>query len=153
MEFIMRTLTHISRVRFAKTLIAGLSIALFAVQAHSAKLTVTLTEIAKPTGKMGVKLVNSAEQYGGEGNVQAQNVDVSSTDSIVLSFDNLAPGQYAVMVMHDENSNGKLDANLIGIPKEGYGFSNNPRVMRQPTYDETKFEVKAEDVNITIEIL
>jgi uncharacterized protein (DUF2141 family) len=39
------------------------------------------------------------------------------------------PGRYAVVVIHDENSNMKLDRNFFGIPKEGFGFSNNPRVI------------------------
>ncbi len=40
----------------------------------------------------------------------------------------IPPGNYAVAAIHDENSNAKLDKNLIGIPKEGFGFANNPRV-------------------------
>jgi uncharacterized protein (DUF2141 family) len=39
------------------------------------------------------------------------------------------PGRYAAVVIHDENSNMKLDRNFLGIPKEGFGFSNNPRVV------------------------
>lgn len=42
--------------------------------------------------------------------------------------DNLAPGDYGVVTIHDENGNQKLDRNLIGIPKEGFGFANNPHV-------------------------
>ena len=40
----------------------------------------------------------------------------------------LQPGDYAVAAIHDENSNAKLDKNLLGIPKEGFGFANNPHV-------------------------
>ena len=40
-------------------------------------------------------------------------------------FLDIPPGKYALAVIHDENMNGKLDTNPIGIPKEGYGFSNN----------------------------
>lgn len=41
----------------------------------------------------------------------------------------MPPGQYAVVVIHDENRNHKLDRNLFGIPKEGFGFANNPHVL------------------------
>ncbi len=41
-----------------------------------------------------------------------------------------------MLLTHDENDNGKLDTNLVGMPVEGYGFSNNPQVMRKPTFDE-----------------
>lgn len=41
----------------------------------------------------------------------------------------LPPGRYAVAVIHDENENHKLDRNFLGIPKEGFGFANNPKVL------------------------
>lgn len=45
----------------------------------------------------------------------------------VIRFDGLAPGTYAAALIHDENSNAKLDT-LMGIPREGFGFSRNPRI-------------------------
>jgi uncharacterized protein (DUF2141 family) len=39
-------------------------------------------------------------------------------------FTHLRPGRYAVIVLHDENGNGGLDRNLLGVPVEAYGFSN-----------------------------
>lgn len=44
-----------------------------------------------------------------------------------LRFDGLAPGTYAASLIHDENSNARLDT-LMGIPREGFGFSRNPRI-------------------------
>ena len=41
-------------------------------------------------------------------------------------------GQYAANAFHDENDNGELDTNLIGIPTEGYGFTNDPRTTFGP---------------------
>ena len=38
----------------------------------------------------------------------------------------LPPGRYAINAFHDENGNGDLDTNVLGIPKEGYGFANDP---------------------------
>jgi uncharacterized protein (DUF2141 family) len=46
-------------------------------------------------------------------------------DSITVVFENLKPGKYAVSVLHDANKNKDLDKNKLGIPKEGFGFSNN----------------------------
>ena len=40
-------------------------------------------------------------------------------------FESIPSGTYAVSVFHDENSNGKLDTNFLGIPREGVGASNN----------------------------
>jgi uncharacterized protein (DUF2141 family) len=53
------------------------------------------------------------------------------------------PGTYALLVIHDENSNGKLDM-TFGIPREGFGFSNNPAMRpRPPHWDEIRFTVPA----------
>jgi uncharacterized protein (DUF2141 family) len=41
----------------------------------------------------------------------------------------LPPGDYGVVAIHDENKNHKLDRNFLGIPKEGFGFANNPHVV------------------------
>jgi uncharacterized protein (DUF2141 family) len=47
--------------------------------------------------------------------------------------------------MHDSNSNQKLDTNWIGIPKEGYGFSNNAKAtLGPPSFDQVKFNLKGE---------
>jgi len=42
-----------------------------------------------------------------------------------LIFENIPAGEYALSAYHDANTNGELDKNLIGIPKEGFGFSND----------------------------
>ena len=48
------------------------------------------------------------------------------TGAIRFVLRDLPPGRYAVNAFHDENGNGELDANLLGIPSEGYGFANDP---------------------------
>jgi hypothetical protein len=54
------------------------------------------------------------------------------------------PGTYAVIVFHDENQDGKLDKNFLGVPQEGYGASNNVRhLMSAPEFEEASFVVPA----------
>ena len=126
----------------------------FANPATAATLTVKIAGFSEAVGSMGVQLVASADAYDGKTKPSAaQKQAVTSTAPITISFADLAPGTYAVLVMHDENGNGKLDSNILGIPKEGYGFSNNPNVMRKPYFDEAKFDVTAADKTIEIEIL
>ena len=48
-------------------------------------------------------------------------------DQHVIRFDGLAPGNYAAALIHDENSNARLDT-VMGIPREGFGFSRNPHI-------------------------
>ena len=55
-------------------------------------------------------------------------------------FENIPTGIYAVSVFHDENSNGKLDTNFLGIPREGVGASNNATGhLGPPTFSSAAF--------------
>lgn len=50
------------------------------------------------------------------------------------------PGAYGLALYHDENANGKIDRNALGIPKEGFGFSNNPRIfLSAPGFAKVRF--------------
>jgi uncharacterized protein (DUF2141 family) len=64
------------------------------------------------------------------------------------------PGRYAAVVIHDENSNMKLDRNFLGIPKEGFGFSNNPRVIfSAPSFQAAEVPVTCPSSEIQIRLV
>ena len=66
----------------------------------------------------------------------------------------LPAGRYAIAVIHDENSNHKLDRNMIGWPKEGFGFSNNPKVnLSAPSFDTAATQVSCPVADITIHLI
>jgi uncharacterized protein (DUF2141 family) len=68
-------------------------------------------------------------------------------------FRGLAPGAYAVAVVHDENGNGRLDRNLMGIPAEGVGASNNPKSrFGPPKFDQARFTYPGGAMNLAVEI-
>jgi uncharacterized protein (DUF2141 family) len=69
-------------------------------------------------------------------------------------FRGLAPDKYALVVFHDENANGKFDKGLFGIPKEGYGFSNNvkPR-FSAPSFDRAAFRYRGGEQSLTIDTI
>ncbi len=59
-----------------------------------------------------------------------------------VCFDSIHPGRYAIQFYHDENQNGKLDLNLIGIPKESYGSSNDVKpVLGPPKFEKMLFNL------------
>ena len=63
-----------------------------------------------------------------------------SQQQCVIEIDSLNSGFYTIRYFHDENSNNKLDTNWMGIPIEGYGFSNNATShFGAPSIDEQKF--------------
>lgn len=65
---------------------------------------------------------------------------------------NVPAGEYAIAIFHDRNNNGVLDLNELGIPKEGYGFSNNPKgISGQPKYENSVFNfTKSDTIHITM---
>lgn len=70
-----------------------------------------------------------------------------SGDKCKLVIKDLKIGKYSFKYFHDENSNKELDTNWMGIPNEGYGFSNNATgTFGPPDFEETIFLV---DKNIT----
>jgi uncharacterized protein (DUF2141 family) len=67
----------------------------------------------------------------------AQNI---VENKCIIVIKNLEPGKYAFKYFHDENKNENLDLNWIGIPKEGYGFSNNASgIFGPPSFKEMIF--------------
>jgi uncharacterized protein (DUF2141 family) len=64
------------------------------------------------------------------------------------------PGRYALVALHDENSNHKLDRNMFNIPKEGFGFSNNPKVfLSPPSFDTAAMPVACPTTETTIHLI
>lgn len=58
-----------------------------------------------------------------------------------IDLKELTPGEYSLLVIHDENRNGKLDT-MFGMPREGFGFSRNPAIrMGPPHYADVRFAV------------
>ena len=135
-----------------RTLLASTTLfsTLIAGPAFAAELTVHLHGIRAQTGLLKVALVDSQDAWDGKAApVQGDGAPPEGEDAS-FTFKDLQPGHYAVMITHDENGNGKLDTNVVGMPLEGYGFSNNPRVMRKPTWDEARFEIGKDDVAIDV---
>ena len=124
----------------------------FSVFSQSGKLVVEIGGFKNNIGLARIVLFNqkkgfpSQYTYGFLSNTQS--ID---TFSITVTFDSLAFGDYALSVLHDENENGKMDLNFLGIPKEGYGVSNNVHpIMRSPRYEEALFSLKESQKKIKI---
>ena len=119
--------------------------------AQAGELTVTISDIRNAKGTIMVAVEKSDAGWNDqEKPVAAQKIPASGKE-VVLKFD-LPAGEYAVQVMHDENDNGKLDTNFMGMPTEGYGFSNNPQVMRKAHFDEAKFALGEAAASIVVRL-
>ena len=104
----------------------SLFLILFAFQLSAAILDIEVQGITKG-GILNLEISSSKETFesdGGDTGVVARIQERVSKGSYQRSFD-IPPGIYAVKLHIDENENGKLDTNFLGIPKEQYGISNN----------------------------
>ena len=82
-----------------------------------------------------------------------KTVEINAKGTATISLENISPGTYAIAAFLDENGNGKMDTNFLGIPKEKYGFSNNVRpMMRAATFKEASFVVTNKDISISIKL-
>jgi uncharacterized protein (DUF2141 family) len=117
-------------------------------------ITVSVTGLRNDQGQVACTLYTSADGFPSKPEKAAarQFVKIAAKSSSCF-FDNLAPGTYAVAVMHDENGNGKLDKNFIGMPTEGFGASRDARgTMGPPKWDDASFSFPGGSVQIPVTI-
>ena len=75
-------------------------------------------------------------------------------DHATARFDHIPAGRYGVVVLHDENENKKLDRNLLNIPKEGFGFANNPHVfLEAPPIEKATIPVTCPETTTDIRLI
>jgi len=129
----------------ALTLISTLG---FSQDINGQTLTITIENARSDDGKMVVAL-NTKDTFLKLQPIQSAEVDIKDGKATV-SFENVQPGEYAIMALHDLNGNQSMDFEANGMPKESYGTSNNPRSFGPPTYDDAKFNVGKEDLTLSI---
>ncbi len=115
-------------------------------------LEVAVTNLESDKGFLVIALLNSEEQFGAGDEMFRSNDKVAIRDGKAsTTFRNLPYGSYAVKTFHDENSNGKLDTNFVGFPKEGFGFSNDAMgKFGPPTFEQARFDLAVEKLRIEI---
>lgn len=107
--------------------------------------------IGKIEGEIRIAMFDSKEKYTKDP-IHAIVLTADST-TVIWEEERLPFGEYAIAVYHDKNENGKIDTNLLGIPKEDYGFSNNARGRFGPaSWEDSKFKVEDQSFTTTIRI-
>ena len=118
-------------------------IELYGQEAH--QLTVLVEGLKNRLGSVEVCIAHSGQSY--MRNPESCLVDSVHSSKMNFLFNDLETGVYAITVVHDENNNGKLDLGFLKIPKEPYGFSNNPATtFGPPSFEEASFQVKSDKI-------
>jgi uncharacterized protein (DUF2141 family) len=122
--------------------------------ASAADLTVTVEGIRNDHGRVYVTLFNSASTWlDGDHSVQDQSIPAHS-GPVSVTFHNVAPGRYAAVTFHDENGNTVMDYDVIGLPTEGFAFSNQARpFLSAPSFDRCAFEIGSANAQILIKMI
>jgi uncharacterized protein (DUF2141 family) len=108
------------------------------------KLEIEINGLRSDAGVVMLQLLDKNKE------VIKQDKGTISDGRSFITFTDLKPGMYAVQYYHDENLSEKMETNILGIPEEGYGFSNNAYGLFGPKpYRERLFELK-ENKKITL---
>lgn len=139
--------------RIAAVALATLSIsAAHADPPSRATLRVQLTRLRSDAGWVGCTLYADARGFPEDADAALQQRWCSITDgTATCRFDPVTPGVHAVACFHDEDGDGELDTNLLGIPREGTVVSRHARGrLGPPSFDEASFELPAGGSRITL---
>lgn len=118
-------------------------------QDENHRLVVTVTGLKPLKGDLYISLHNRPE-YFQIADSAFMKIKISvDAEKETVHFNNVPEGRYAIALYHDENEDGTMETNEMGVPREGYGFSNNPKVPGRPKFEQAAFDLGRND---TIEV-
>ncbi|WMJ73404.1 DUF2141 domain-containing protein [Cytophagaceae bacterium ABcell3] len=126
------------------------------VFAQHGKLIIEMEGFRNDDGNVRLGLYNSEEDFLKDGGSYKRFYCEIEDGKCVVDTGELPFGEYAVALLHDENLNKKMDYSWMKIPKEGFGFSNNPKVkLSAPSFSDTKvtLDVPEKRIKITVKYM
>lgn len=117
----------------------------------AAELTIHVTNLRAPSGDLYLAIYDNESAFPSEeGQRAGMQVKVEDAEARVV-FRGLTQGAYAVAMFHDQNGNGEFDTGLLGLPMEGFGFSNDVSVLLgPPAFEEARVLVPPEGARISV---
>jgi uncharacterized protein (DUF2141 family) len=130
----------------------SLTAALCAAPAFASDLTVTFAGVRSDKGVISAGLFRESDSWPYGKAFKEVEIPAKQGETTYI-FKDLAPGRYAISYFHDENGNGKFDKNFVGMPKEGFGFSNDAKAtLSAPGFEATAFTVGDGPTTITTHV-
>lgn len=117
-------------------------------QDSKSTITIIIDNVKSNTGIVKMSLHTADTFMKGKGLMSGQSE--IKDGKITITFQNVEPGDYAVIAFHDENENNKMDFRENGMPLESYGTSNNSMAFGPPNYTDAKFTVADKDLELNI---
>jgi uncharacterized protein (DUF2141 family) len=125
-----------------------------AIAAGQAALHVSVNGMRSGKGNITITIYPDDADHFLDGKYRVARQTVPVTLPVTTAcFALPAPGVYAVALFHDENADGHLNTNALGIPTEGYGFSNNPTLyLGPPTLSRVRFTLHPGDNGVDVKM-
>lgn len=124
-----------------------------ALPSEHPKLTVHIENIKVFEGQIEIGVFNTATNFLKKGSAIKNYIVNVEGHTATFVIDDLPKGEYALSMFHDENSDGECNLNILGIPKEPYGFSNNIKPkFSAPSYKDCMILLD-EDKTIRVKLL
>ena len=131
------------KVKFIEAVFITAIFLFYGSYAYAAEISVRIDNPPE-SGRVALALFNSANTFGDlRDPFKVVIHDLDGRDEYVI--DDIVPGEYALLVYFDENGNGRIDKNFIGIPNEPLGFSNRYRPKGPPSYERAAFQLQQDD--------
>jgi uncharacterized protein (DUF2141 family) len=123
-------------------------------QSETSRLTITVSGFKNDKGQAGIAVFRSADGFPSDRRKAALGKALAIRQGKVQwTIPGIQSGRYAILVLHDENSNGKMDTNLLGIPTEGYGVSRDARrPFGPPLFEDAAIVVKGAKRAVGIQV-
>lgn len=104
-------------------------------------LKVLITGLHSSNGSVLVSLFNQEKGFPSQSGKAFKKEKINIVGGIASAIiTDIPPGSYAIAVLHDENNNLEMDTRIFGLPKEGYGFSNNAKgLFGPPSFKDARF--------------
>lgn len=114
-------------------------------QQPSGSIALEVSGLRNNKGQVLVSVFNNAKGFPEDPARAIRKYSLSiANNKTSVEIADLPPGYYAIAVLHDENSDTRMNTNMIGWPKEGFGFSNNAMgLFGPPSFSKAKFSVTA----------
>jgi uncharacterized protein (DUF2141 family) len=106
------------------------------------KLTLHITNIQDACGRIQVGIYNNKSDFPKEGKEFKRVYIKVDAKEVKFTVQDMPPGDYAIAIYHDANTDGQCNSNFLGVPTECYGFSNNVKpFLSAPSFSATKFSL------------
>jgi uncharacterized protein (DUF2141 family) len=119
------------------------------------QLLIKVSNIQLEKANIRIALYNNAESFTSETKMYLSNeIKTSTSKDLLISFDEIPYGTYAIALYQDKNNNKKLDLNFVGYPKEPFGFSNNFKpLLSSPSFSDCAFVFSKANSTISIKLI